>query len=183
MSKLINILYKIFDDHYIVKSPKTIDEPSEKMSRVLCKGNGIPDDNILVCRLDQEHNQKMKDPFPYLRGSKMRPVMGLKGMKRICDYVIFVDKDDKLYVLLVELKKGDESPQEQLNLTEPLIDFIFKRAFILDYLHVEYVIRKIGITDEPDKRRTSYRGSIDYNEDNYVKLYSNRNFFVQRMLH
>ena len=86
-------------------------------------------------------------------------------------------------MLLIELKKGDDSPQEQLNVTAPLIDFIFERAKILNHLQVDYKIRKIGITDKADKRRTSDRGNINYNEESYVKLYSNKNFYLQRMLH
>lgn len=177
MSKVIEILNRIFDSRFIVESPSTIEEPSEGMSRTFFKGRNLQDDDVLVCRLDQGGI----DMFPFLRGKSIP--MGLKGMKRICDYAIFVDKEELLYVLLVELKKGDDSPQEQLNVTVPLIDFIFERAKILNHLQVDYKIRKIGITDKADKRPTSDRGNINYNEDDYVKLYLNKFFYLQRMLH
>lgn len=178
MSKVIEILNRIFDSRFIKGSTTIIDEPAEGMSRTLLMGNGISQEDILLCRLDQGDGIDM---FPFLRGNSTSK--GLKGMKRICDYAIFVDKDNVLYVLLIELKKGDESPLEQLNVTEPLIDFIFKRAKLLNHLDVNYEVRKIGITDKADKRRTSDRGNINYNEDRYVKLYSNKKFYLQRMLH
>lgn len=181
MSKVIDILTRLFDDKFIEKSHITIDEPAEKMSRLILKSPSLPDENILVCRLDQNQNPKVTDMFPYLRGDST--ARGLKGMKRICDYAIFVDKGNKVFVLLIEMKKGDDSPQEQLNVTEPLIEFIFERARILKHLVVDYEIRKIGITDKAEKRTTSDRGDTDYNQDKYVKLYQNKRFYLHRMLH
>ena len=180
MSKVIQLLKKLFDDRFIEADSTTISEPSEGMSRVLYRGNGIPDDDMLVCRLDQDRNPQVKDLFPYLRKSGVSG--GLKGMRRICDYAVFVDYSGVLYVLLVELKKGDDSPQEQLNLTEPLISFIFERAKILNHFVGSYEIRKVGISDVSDKRRTSYRGDIVY-ENGYTKLYSGKKVYLLRLLH
>lgn len=181
MSKVIDILTRMFDDRFIEKSHYIIEEPAENMSRLIHKGSDLPDENILVCRLDQNQNPQVTDLFPYLRGDSGH--IGLKGMKRICDFAIFVDKDDKVFVLLIEMKKGDESPQEQLNVTEPLMVFLFERAKILKHLVVDYEIRKIGITDKAEKRTTSDRGDVEYNDNQYVKLYQNKRFYLQRMLH
>lgn len=179
MSKVIETLTRIFDPRFIEPSHIAIEEPAERMRRLIHRGSNLPDDNMMVCRLDQ--NIQVPDIFPYLRGDSADH--GLKGMKRICDYAIFVDTGEILYVLLIEMKKGDDSPQEQLNVTEPLIDFIFRRAKILKHLDVNYEIRKIGITDKADKRKTSDRGSTEYNANRYVKLYCNSRIYLQRMLH
>lgn len=179
MSKLIETLNRLFDGRFIEVSPTTIDEPAEGMSRTLFKGKDILDEDVLVCRLDQGSGIDM---FPYLRGNSVPK--GLKGMKRICDYVIFVDKGNMLFVLLIELKKGNDSPKEQLNLTVPLIEFIFERAQMLNHLNdLKYKIRKIGITDKDDKRPTSDRGDINYDENDFVKLFKNKKLYLQRMLH
>lgn len=175
MSKTIDVLKKIFSDTFIESSPDFLREPSENMTRKICKGS-IVDDDILLCRLDQDGI----DPFPYFRGSPLDH--GCRGMKRISDYVLFVDKDDKLFVLLLELKKGKESPHEQLNVTEPLIKFVFDRARILKHLdNIDFLVRKIGITDEVDKRNTSDRGEIVY-DNNFVRLYRNNRIFLQKLL-
>ena len=181
MSKAIEILSRIFDDKFIEKSHDAIEEHSENMCRLIQKSPSLPDEDILVCRLDQNQNPQVVDMFPYLRGDSV--LRGLRGMKRICDFAIFVEKNNEVYVLLIEMKKGDESPQEQLNVTEPLIHFIFDRARILKHLDVEYKIRKIGITNKVEKRKTSDRGSTDYDDNNYVKLYNNKRLYLQRMLH
>lgn len=182
MSKTIETLNKIFDNHFIVDSPTTIEEVEAGMSCTLIKGRNIADEDMLVCRLDQENNPQVSEMFPYLRGNSVDH--GLKGMKRICDYAIFVDKPNCLYVLLVEMKKGKESPNEQLDVTVPLIDFVFKRAQILNHLkNVKYIIRKIGITDIAGKRTTQMSKDIKYNEDHFVKLYKCKNLYLQRMLH
>ena len=182
MSKTIETLNKIFNDCYIETSHDTISEPKEGMSREIFN-HTINDEDILICRLDQEgnaKNAKVSEPFPYIKGDSSNP--GLRGMKRISDYAMFVDKDDELFVLLFELKKGKDSPQEQLDVTEPLIDFIFKRAKILKHLDVEYKVRKIGITDEVGKRSTADRGEVVY-KNNYVKLFRSKYIYLQHLLH
>lgn len=178
MSKTIEILNNIFDERYIVTTHDTISEPKEGMSRDIFN-HVVDDDDILICRLDQEGC----DPFPYIKGDSVSH--GLKGMKRISDYAFFVDKDNKLFVLLFELKKGKESPQEQLEVTVPLINFIINRAKILNHLdqNIEYEVRKIGITDEVGKRSTADRGEVVYNDNKYVKLYKNKTIYLQHLLH
>ena len=46
-----------------------------------------------------------------------------------------------------------------------------------------YNIRKIGITERADKRTTGMRGDVEYNDNNFVKLYSGKKIYLQRMLH
>lgn len=180
MSKTIEILNKIFDDRIIETTHDSISEQRESMSRDIFKPD-IADEDILICRLDQEGNDKISEPFPYIKGDSIHP--GLRGMKRISDYVMFVDKDGELFVLLFELKKGKESPQEQLDVTEPFIDFIFERAKILKHLDIEYEVRKIGITDEVGKRDTADRGQVVYDGNRYVKLYRNNRIYLRHLLH
>lgn len=180
MSKTIETLTKIFNDHYIETLHDTISEPKEGMSREIYN-HVIDDEDILICRLDQEGNTTVGDPFPYIKGDSVNH--GLRGMKRISDYAVFVDKDDKLFVLLFELKKGKDSPQEQLDVTEPLIEFIFNRAKILKHLDVKYELRKIGITDEVCKRSTSDRGEVVYDGNRFVKLYKDKRIYLSRLLH
>lgn len=181
MSKTIETLKRIFSDRYIEASHTSLSEPKEGMVREIIQG-GITDDDMLICRLDQEGSPNYIDSFPYIKGDSIHH--GLRGMKRLSDYVIFVDKEGELFVLLFELKKGKESPQEQLDVTEPLIDFIFNRAMILKHFNdIKYEVRKIGITDEVDKRRTFERGEVIYNDNKYVKLYRDKRIYLRKLLH
>jgi|GEM_PF-5340758 hypothetical protein len=180
MSKTIDTLKRIFSDSFIEASHDNISEPKEDMVRKICKG-GIADEDILICRLDQEGGSNYADPFPYIKGDSVNH--GLRGMKRVSDYVMFVDKDGVLFVLIFELKKGKESPKEQLDVTEPLIDFIFNRAKILKHFgEIKYEVRKIGITEEVGKRSTSERGEIIY-DNRFVRLYRGKYIYLRKLLH
>ena len=180
MSKIIEIINKIFDERFIQTSHDSISEPKEKMKRRILKG-GIIDEKILICHLDIERNAQVSDLFPYLRGDSLNH--GFKGMKRVCDYAIFVEEEETLFVLLIELKKGKESSREQLEVSEPLIDFIFSRARILKHLNTNYTVRKIGITDVVEKKETINRGEVIYDENNYTKLYNSNILYLRKLLH
>ena len=78
-------------------------------------------ENYLLYKFDQEHDKKTKpiDIFPFFTTEK--------NLKRICDYILFVQKEELLYGLAIELKSGDSSRQ-QLEAAEEFIRFIFSSA-------------------------------------------------------
>lgn len=177
MSAEIEAIRQLFNNSFINDSSVFIEETQEGMKRIIHKGH-IDDEDLAIYRLDQ--NGKGIDLFPYLKKSRDSKLI---GMNRVCDFVIFVSDSSNLYVLLIEMKKGKESPQEQLNVTVPLINFVFERARILGYWQKDYIIRKIGISDCAGKRDTMNRGEIIYNENNYVKLYEGKRIYLERFLH
>lgn len=177
MSAEIEAIRQIFNDAFINDSSEFIEEAQEGMKRIIHKGS-IDDEDIAIYRLDQ--NGKRIDMFPYLKKSRDSKLV---GMKRICDFVIFVSDSSNLYVLLIEMKKGKESPQEQLDVTVPLIHFVFNRAKTLGYWQTGYIIRKIGISDCSGKRDTMNRGEIIYDDNDYVKLYEGKRIYLERFLH
>lgn len=177
MSDKISIIRKLFSDLYVNDSLDEIEESEVDMRRRLKKGH-ITNDNIIIFRLDQ--NSKGLDPFPYLKKAEDS---GFKGMKRICDFVIFVSNAGDVYALLIEMKKGKDSPVEQLELSVPFLDMVFNRARLLKHWDSSIIIRKIGITDEVGKRTTMDKGEVKYNENNYVKLYKGTTLYLERMLH
>jgi len=177
MSVEIDTVNRIFSDAFKNDSDGFLEEEGENMRRKLIK-RGVDDREISIFRLDQNNNKI--DIFPYL---KSRRGGGINGLKRICDFVIFVFHANKLFVLLIEMKKGRGDPKEQLDLTVPLIEFIFNRVEILGLGKTEYTIRKIGISDRVGKRTTSYRGLVQYDGNNYVKLDKNEYLYINELLH
>lgn len=175
MSSTIDQLKRVFIDSCIPVSQETLEEPQEKMSRSLFLGESFDRSSLLVCRLDPN----CLELFPYLKKSELG---GLKGMRCICDYVIFVEKGDVLFVLLFELKKGKESPVKQLELSVPFIDFILRRAILLNHIKIHYEIRKIGISDVPERRTTIMRGDLIY-DNCFLKLYNGKRIYLERLLH
>ncbi|MBR6041127.1 MAG: hypothetical protein IKP37_00610 [Paludibacteraceae bacterium] len=56
-------------------------------------------------------------------------VQGLKDLRCFCDYVLLAQKNDKLYVFIIELKSGKtEGAVEQLRATELFMDYIKETA-------------------------------------------------------
>ena len=49
-----------------------------------------------------------KDIFPFFKSH------GVTGLKKMCDYIFFIEEKEHFYVLLVELKRGIESAKKQL---------------------------------------------------------------------
>lgn len=174
MSNAIDQLKRVFNDRCVPKSQSLLLEPKENMTRSLFLGD-LDQKDILICRLDPDSMEL----FPYLKKSNLG---GLKGMRSICDYIVFVEKKSTLFVLLIELKKGKDSPIKQLELSEPFIEFILARASIMKHLCVKHEIRKIGISDIPEKRTTSFRGNLVY-DNNYLKLYKGNKVYLQKLLH
>ena len=70
----------------------------------------------LLCKFEKDGEIAM----PYL--SKHR------GVRKICDYVLFTIKEETLYVLLFELKEGSGKPLEQFKATELLSRYIVATA-------------------------------------------------------
>lgn len=103
------------------------------------------DINFLLFRFDTKTRL-----FPYFNE--------LSGLNKVCDYILFVEEADHLYLLLIELKKGKESALKQLAASESFAHFIIASARRIGILLTENIhIKKIRISDERAKRRN--RGS------------------------
>ncbi len=184
MSALIETLANIFDSRFIQEDKTCIIEEKERMSRKLLWGK-IQENDYLVCRLDPHDNSNTKDLFPYLRGNSSDH--GFSGMKSICDYAIFVNKNlgNDLYTILIELKKGKDSPKAQLDMSEPFIEFIFSRArklhLISETTKISY--RKIGITDRNINDGTKRGTNIQYDSNRFAQLYLGQHIRMESLLH
>lgn len=96
-----------------------------------------------------------------------------EGLRKFCDYVLLVKHDDKTFVLLIELKRGETTgADKQLKASEVFIEFLHKTA---ERLHRDFgdfnfnrrnvVLRKIVIK-EVKSNKTGTKGTrIDKNQD------------------
>ena len=90
--------------------------------------------------------------FPYFKPQ------GVTNLKKMCDYVIFVEERSHLFVFLIELKKGTESPKKQLDAGECFIKYIISTV---ERLGLELKIsdetlhfRKIRVSESISKKIT-----------------------------
>lgn len=105
------------------------------------------------------------DLFPYFKD--------VKGLRKICDYLIFAEDSSRLFVFIVELKRHQGSPRVQLDLSECFVRFILEKANKVGIgIRKEINIRKIGLKDSgySDKRRTTYYKDMQYEQDGYLLL-------------
>lgn len=114
------------------------------------------------------------DFFPYFSD--------VSGLKKICDYFLFVEKDDYLYVFVIELK-GRGSAQKQLLASEEFVKYILNSARRIGrYLNENIAIRRIRISDNKiRKRKTNDRNDFDY-IDNYCD-YPYQTFYLEPLMH
>lgn len=90
--------------------------------------------------------------FPYFKAK------GVDNLKKMCDYVMFVEDGNHLFIFLVELKKGTESAKKQLEAGECFINYIISTV---KRLNIEFNVtdenlhfRKIRISESQSKKTT-----------------------------
>lgn len=89
------------------------------MSRRICDGGY----NYFIVRLETQNNKAW---YPYFKTGH--------GLNSICDFIIFVESSEEIFVLLVEMKLGSESPQRQLDYSENFVKFVLRRMMLTNKL-------------------------------------------------
>ena len=100
ISKLCSLLSSEFRNN-----KDYLDEVQEKMSIPIIH-NGV---SYLSYSYDKNAKGKYVDIFPYLAK--------IKNVHSMCDYILFCQEKNTLYILLIELKKGKKAA-EKLYLSE-----------------------------------------------------------------
>ena len=129
--------------------------------------------DYFICRFDPNNNSKF---FPYFKQ--------IEGLHKICDYIIFAENSDSIFVFLVELKKGAGSPQHQLDISEPFVDFIINRAAAIDItLDKTIQKRKIGIKDRvSSKKSTQFYKDLKFDNNRYVLCQGERQLYIDALI-
>ena len=120
------------------------------------------------------YDPNKKDIFPYFSS--------ISGLKKICDYILFAEEGDYLFIFLIELKKGTESAKKQLNASQEFVNYIINSAQrIGKAIDDKIAIRQIRVCDKNISRRKQ-------NEDDNFKYVNNYcdypydNFYVEPMM-
>lgn len=104
-------------------------------------------------------------------------------LKKMCDYVLFAEERDFLYIFLIELKLGNMSAKKQLNAAKEFVEFILrsaKRIGMMDDLN--YKIRKIRICDKKIRRRTlKVDENFNFDADDYCE-YAFKDFYLEPLM-
>lgn len=136
----LDLLKRILDNDYIDENKVLVETNVDEYKKSFTMRRDI------VSYTDLEYILFRYDPdkieiFPYFSA--------ISGLKKICDYIMFVEEKDHLYVLIIELKKGLESANNQLVASECFVKFIIDSAERIGVKLTSNIhFRKIRISEE-----------------------------------
>lgn len=127
---------------------KEINEPKTGQKIVLSTHG-----RYLIYTLDKDYFKA----FPYFKE--------VEHLNSVCDYIIFTEKNEIPYIILIELK-GKNSPLKQLTAGEHFCDFIMKRINVAHKRNFKPIVRKVGVMKKA--RGSTNIGDVKYNENGEV---------------
>lgn len=117
-------------------------------------------------RYDQDEQKELFLPF-------FNHSHGLKDLLKFCDYILLAERNNKLYVLLIEMKNGSNTDaQKQLEASETFMNFIQDTASRIcstngydDFNQKNITTRRIILKPQKSKSLTNLtksKGGIDW---------------------
>lgn len=172
--EIINsILNEKFKDdlNFLSEKDKDKDGRSFEMKRKIVSKKGL---NYVLYKYDTN-----KDIFPFFKSQ------GVTGLKKVCDYILFAEEGEHLFVYLIELKKGTESAKSQLEAGQCFAKYILSTIERLkleikltdDNLH----FRRIRISESKSNKKTLKKGIVE-KENGVIEHQHPDCFFIQEYL-
>lgn len=123
-----------------------------KMSRQIVIKSGI---RYSIYKFDVK-----KDLLPFFNSNK--------GIKKMCDYILFLEEGNHLFILLIELKLGSKKGTTQLEAAHCFVNYLFATINRLndsfEFNEENFHFRKIVIQESSSKKvplRTTLTNKID----------------------
>lgn len=168
-------LKKILTEEVIIKSEFLSEKGKDNsgndfsMRRNIRSHKGI---DYLLFRLDPD---KIK-PFPYFNKDI--------GLSKICDYIMFVQKSNSLFVILIELKLGKDSATEQLFASEEFSKFIINSCKRVGFILTEDIqYKKVKISESALTRPKTAEEMCKIDENNIIHYNHKNEFQIMEILH
>lgn len=166
ISKLCNLLTPEYRN-----KKKYLEEPREKMS-IPVIDDGV---SFLSYSYDKTIKGKTTDILPFLAKNK--------NVHSMCDYILFCQEKKTLFILLIELKKGNNEVMTQLNAGKCFVQFIISTLNRVEKLNIKPEIRLISIRNNNIVRKgSSHCKGVEYDKDNF-HTFQGKNFFIKEFLH
>ncbi len=110
----------------------------------------------LLFRFDYE------DIFPYFSSTS--------GLKKMCDYILFAEERQLLYVFLIELKLSRLSAKKQLIAGKAFARYIVETAKRIGHEidDEDILIKSVRISNANQKKRKTRESFAQYNSDGYL---------------
>ncbi|UXD71383.1 hypothetical protein MUK51_08820 [Sphingobacterium faecium] len=97
-----------------------------------------------------------------------------------CDYIIFTEEKNKLFILLIELKKGRSNTTKQLEAGKCFSEFLVATLNRVYGVNINPEIRKISVRETHVKPKQKQK-PIKYNSDGF-HTFCNSKFWLKKYL-
>ena len=175
MNKLV-MISNILDDFFRNNTTTALNEKQAGMSVDFIAEN----QKFLSYKIDKKLDKKEfpRGIFPFFK-SKDRE----KKVCSFCDYIIFSELKGTLFILLIELKKGEGKVTEQLEAGKCFVEFVMSTVNRVYEQNISAEIRKISIREykmRKDKPKQKQK-SIRYDGDNF-HTFEDSKFYLKKYL-
>lgn len=150
----LNIISEIIDDRYLFNEQQNIIEkdigengkPFEMKFPIVKKTN-----------IDYKLYRFESQDFPFFKE--------VKGLKKMCDFVLFAEEDNHLHIFLIELKLSPDSAKKQLDAAKEFALFLIKSSNRIGKEINNYSIKKIRICQKFVNKRKKMAMENNYEFD------------------
>jgi hypothetical protein len=141
----LSVIKEILEDKFLIANQNCLkEEDSDKNGKKfyleykIVKSNEI---DYLIYRYDNEAFSFFKD---------------VKDLKKMCDYILFAEVKNHLFIFTIELKSDNKSALKQLEAGSEFVKFIINSSNRIGKIISNYKIRKVRICNSKiNKKRTN----------------------------
>jgi hypothetical protein len=110
---------------------------------------------------------------------------GVTKLKKICDYILFIEEKAHLFIYLIEMKKGRESAKNQLEASQCFAEYIISTInrlnLNLEISSANLHFRKIRISESKSMKAT-LKKNIEENEHGIIDHKHPQCFYIKEYL-
>lgn len=157
-----------FHDRHLCHEPHILEEPDADMRRTVIATDKL---QYRIFRIEPNGTAV----FPYFRHKE--------GLNSMCDYFVFIETSERVYAFVVELKKSDGNPNEQLRRSEVFLRFFYDRMCLSKRLQPEkeLEIGKIRVCDR-NVRPTTRNNGVVFDDERIARLYNKKAVYLDMWL-
>ncbi len=170
----IEIFDEILNEKYKDTSGELFEINKDRKGRIFRMSRKIVDKRLRYSLYKFDCDE---DVFPFFKDRS--------GIKKVCDYLMFVEESGHFFVLLIELKLGTKSAKQQLDAGECFANFLVSTV---DRLNVEFSVnedcfhvRKIRVSESVSPKETSNR-DLEVKENGVIEHFHESSFFIGEYL-
>lgn len=169
MTKLEQIKNVLHDD-FLCKERTVLEEKTVEM-KISIDSNGC---NFLLYKYDKELKKEYRGGlFPFFAKNR--------GVCSVCDYILFAEVGKKLFILIIELKKGNEQTLPQLKAACCFVNYIMGTINRVNRTSIEPEIRLISIHEYNVVKKSTREKGINYDSDCHCQ-FKQRKFQIKKFL-